>query len=250
MTVTCQKNAKRYSCAADRILVALDTPELERAKTLVNMLDGHVGGVKIGLEFFNSNGPQGVQALTAGGIAYFLDLKFHDIPNTVSSAVRTVVPLAPLMLNVHALGGREMLRAANEAAREAADAAKATRPLVLAVTVLTSLDDTDLRATGQQNSAEEQALRLACLAQECALDGVVCSPAAITGIRKFCGPDFTLVVPGIRQTGATAHDQKAVATPAWAVTAGADYLVIGRAITEASDPVAAARRITADIESG
>ncbi len=250
MIAAYKENANPCSCAADRILVALDTTELERAKKLVHVLNGHVGGVKIGLEFFNANGPKGVRELTAQGTSYFLDLKFHDIPNTVANAVRAVMPLAPHMLNVHALGGREMLKAANEAVNEAVNAANTERPLVLAVTVLTSLDDEDLRATGQNNAKEDQALRLASLAQECALDGVICSPAAITRIREVCGPDFIIVVPGIRPISVVPNDQKTVATPVQAINAGADYLVIGRAITNASDPVEAVRDIVADMKSG
>ncbi len=250
MTVRLQEHAAPSSCATERILVALDTTDPGRAKALVRALGGKVGGIKIGLEFFNANGPQGVREVTSGTIPFFLDLKFHDIPNTVAGAIRAVVPLAPLMLNVHGLGGPEMLRVASETARDAAADAAVAQPLVLAVTVLTSFDDADIAATGQGDSSEDQAVRLACLAQECALDGVVCSPAATASVRKACGPEFTLVVPGIRPAGAASHDQKAVATPAQAIAAGADYLVIGRAITMASDPAAAAREIIARIEAG
>jgi orotidine-5'-phosphate decarboxylase len=250
MTAKLQEHAAPSSWATERILVALDTTDRGRAKALARALGGHVGGIKIGLEFFNANGPQGVREVTFGTIPFFLDLKFHDIPNTVAGAIRAVVPLAPLMLNVHGLGGPEMLRVASETAGDAAAASTVTRPLVLAVTVLTSLDDVDIAATGQGASTEDQSVRLACLAQECGLDGVVCSPAAIEPIRKACGPDFSLVVPGIRPAGTASHDQKAVATPVQAITAGADYLVIGRAITSASDPAAAAREIVAGIEAG
>ena len=250
MIAKLQEHAALHSWAAERILVALDTSYLERARALTDVLSGHVGGVKIGLEFFNANGPNGVQEVASGKIPFFLDLKFHDIPNTVAGAIRAVVPLSPLMLNVHALGGPELLRAAVAAASEAASAANVKRPLVLAVTVLTSFDDADIAATGQGHSTSDQAVRLACLARECALDGVVCSPAATAAIRKACGPNFTLVVPGIRPAGTASHDQKAIATPVQAIAAGADYLVIGRTITSASDPLAAAREIAAGIEAG
>jgi orotidine-5'-phosphate decarboxylase len=249
MTASLQEHTPLHSRAAERILVALDTPELGQAKTITKALSGYVGGVKIGLEFFNVNGPQGVRDVTINQLPFFLDLKFHDIPNTVAGAIRAVVPLSPLMLNVHGLGGPDMLRAAGETANKAAQEAGVTRPLVLAVTVLTSFDENDIAATGQGHSVEEQAVRLARLAQDYNLDGVVCSPLAIAAIRSACGPDFTLVVPGIRPAGAAVHDQKAVATPAQAIAAGANYLVIGRAITGAADPLTAARDIAAEIES-
>ena len=250
MIAKLQEHAAPHSWAAEHILVALDTTDLERAKTLTDALGGHVGGVKIGLEFFNAHGPQGVREIAFGKIPFFLDFKFHDIPNTVAGAVRAIVPLAPLMLNVHGLGGVEMLRAATEAAGEMAETAGVARPHVIAVTVLTSFDNADIAATGQGHSTTDQAVRLACLAQECGLDGVVCSPVAISEIRKACGAEFTLVVPGIRLAGAASNDQKAIATPGLALAAGADYLVIGRAITSASDPVAAVREIIAGIEAG
>ena len=249
MTASLQEKAPPPSLAGERILAALDTTELGRAKSIAHTLTGHVGGVKIGLEFFNANGPQGVRDVTFGQLPFFLDLKFHDIPNTVAGAIRAVVPLAPLMLNVHGLGGPEMLRAASETASTAAHEAGVARPLVLAVTVLTSFDENDIAATGQGHSVEEQAVRLARLAQNCGLDGVVCSPLVINAIRKACGPDFTLVVPGIRPAGVAMHDQKSIATPAKAIAAGASYLVIGRAITGAADPLTAVREIAAEIEA-
>ncbi len=226
----------------DRVLVALDTPDLARAKALAAALAGLVGGLKIGKEFFTAHGPQGVRAL-AGGQPLFLDFKFHDIPNTVASALHAAVALEPLIVNVHASGGRAMMTAAAEAVRDAAAARGVARPRLIGVTVLTSLDDADLEAVGQRGPASEQVLRLARLARDSGLDGVVCSPREIARLRDALGPDFLLVVPGIRPDWAAKGDQKRVTSPAEALAAGADYLVIGRPITGAEDPSAAARRI-------
>ncbi|RED51454.1 orotidine-5'-phosphate decarboxylase [Aestuariispira insulae] len=243
----------------DRILVALDTPDVGAAQDLSRALQGHVGGVKLGLEFFNFNGPQGVRAVTHGDEAetprgqstpnqpFFLDLKFHDIPNTVAGAVRGVVPLGPKIINVHASGGPAMMKAALDAANFAAEPLGVVRPMVIAVTVLTSMDEDDLGAVGQQGPAVEQVVRLAELTQKCGLDGVVCSAREISAIRKACGPDFKLIVPGIRPEGSDTGDQKRTMTPKQAVEAGADYLVIGRPITQAYNPVAAAKAIADSI---
>lgn len=230
------------------ILVAIDTPDLDRAGALVEGLSGAVGGIKLGLEFFNAHGPQGVKAIAGDRGDFFLDLKYHDIPNTVAGAVRAALPLRPMILNVHAAGGPGMMRVAGEAATDEAVRLGISRPLVIAVTVLTSMDDDDLAATGQQAPASVQVERLAVLARDCGLDGVVCSPREIGAIRAACGKGFTLVVPGIRPAGAAAGDQKRTMTPGEAIAAGADWLVIGRPITGAADPAAAAREILADIE--
>jgi orotidine-5'-phosphate decarboxylase len=230
----------------DRIFVALDTQDLSKAAGLARALAGRVGGLKIGKEFFAAQGPDGVRAV-AGGEPLFLDLKFHDIPSTVAGAMRAVVHLRPFMVNVHASGGRAMMQAAAEAAREAAEDLDVTRPLVLGVTVLTSLDEDDLRSVGQRGPMGEQAVRLADLARDSGLDGVVCSPREIPALRAACGPDFVLVVPGIRPSWAAAGDQKRVMPPAEALRAGADYLVVGRPITGAADPVAAAQRLIDDL---
>lgn len=207
---------------------------------LARSLGGLVGAVKLGKEFFTACGPDGVRAVAQHGIPVFLDLKFHDIPNTVAGAVRAALPLRPFMLTVHALGGAAMMRAAAEAAREAGS----ERPLVVAVTVLTSLGEADLAALGLAGGASGAARRLAGLARESGLDGVVCSAIEAAELRRAFGPDFRLVVPGIRPT-LTADDQQRVQTPHGALASGADWLVIGRPITGAPDPVAAARAIAA-----
>ena len=231
----------------ERILVALDTTEVGAAARLAGQLAGAVGGVKLGLEFVNANGPDGVRAVAAAGQKLFLDLKFHDIPNTVAGAVRAVAPLAPAIVNVHAGGGAAMMQAA-AAAAEAAASNGTERPLVVAVTVLTSLDEDDLASVGQRGPAGDQAVRLAELARQSGLDGVVCSAREAAAVRAACGPDFKLIVPGIRPIWASADDQKRITTPADAVAAGADYLVIGRPITTAPDPLEAARLISQELE--
>ena len=228
---------------SDRIFVALDTSDLDKALALAEGLRGLVGGVKLGQEFFTAQGPAGVDAVTALGLPVFLDLKFHDIPATVSRAVGAALALKLFMLNVHASGGEAMMWAAADAAGLAGD----ERPLVIAVTVLTSLWSGDLVATGIDDNIEDQVLRLAALAENCDLDGVVCSPREVAALRRERGPDFKLVVPGIRPTWAATDDQKRVETPADTVAAGADYLVIGRPITESQDPADAARRIADEI---
>lgn len=232
----------------NRILVALDTTDVAHATDMAESLNGLVGGLKLGLEFISANGPQGVQAVAATGQPVFLDVKFHDIPNTVAGAVRAVVPLAPFIVDVHASGGPAMMTAAREAAIEAAAEHGVPTPLVIAVTVLTSLDDPDLAAVGQRNPAEKQAVRLAKLAQDCELDGVVCSPKEILAIRKACGADFKLIVPGIRPLWSASGDQKRFSRPAEAIRDGADFLVIGRPITAAADPAEAAARIAEELE--
>ena len=226
-----------------RILLALDTPDVATAVAQARAVGDSVDGVKLGLEFFVANGPEGVGRVQAEGRPLFLDLKFHDIPNTVAGAVRSALALRPMMLNVHAAGGAEMLRRAAETVR----AAGAHRPLLIAVTVLTSLADDDLVAVGQVPPALDQVRRLACLAQQEGCDGVVCSAREIPQLRRDCGPDFKLVVPGLRPAEAAAGDQKRVMTPGEAASLGADFLVIGRPITAAADPAEAARRIRVEV---
>ncbi len=232
----------------DRIFVALDTQDLGRAAALARDLAGAVGGVKIGKEFFTAHGPDGVRAV-AGGVPLFLDLKFHDIPNTVAGALRAAVHMRPAMVNVHASGGRAMLEAAAQAVREGAEDAETARPLLLGVTVMTSLAEADLAEVGQRGPVAAQVVRLARLAQDSGLDGVVCSAQEITELRAACGKDFVLLTPGIRPRWADSGDQKRVMTPAEALAAGADYLVIGRPITTAPDPAATARRIVEEISA-
>ena len=229
------------------ILVALDTTEVATAAGWARATREWVAGVKLGLEFFNARGPAGVAEIAALGAPVFLDLKFHDIPNTVAGAVRAVAPLKPMILNLHAAGGAAMMKAALDAARDSAAKLGVAPPKLVAVTVLTSLGDEDLAEIGQPAGAADQVRRLAALTQACGLDGVVCSPHEIALLRRDLGPDFLLVTPGVRPSWAAAGDQKRVMEPAQAMAAGADYLVIGRPITGAADPADAARRIGAEI---
>ena len=227
------------------ILCAIDTPDPGAAGKLVRAVQGEVGGIKLGLEFFGANGPQGVRLAAAGESSIFLDLKLHDIPNTVAGAVRSVASLEPMLLTIHTSGGPAMMRAAAEAATEAAQGRR--RMKLMGVTVLTSLDGSDLEAVGQRGPVEDHVRRLAGLAQKSGLDGVICSPMEVAKLRADCGRDFLLVVPGIRPAGSAVGDQKRVMTPREAIDAGADYLVIGRPITEAQDPAAAARASRAEL---
>jgi orotidine-5'-phosphate decarboxylase len=220
------------------VFVAIDTTDLEYARVLAARLKPYVGGLKLGLEFFSAHGPDGVRAFADLGLPIFLDLKFHDIPNTVAGAVRAAANLGVDILNVHAAGGPAMLKAAAEAAH-----AVNTKTKVIAVTVLTSLSDADLESVGQRGPAGEQVARLAALTRASGLDGVVCSAHEIAALRAALGPDFLLVVPGIRPKGADLGDQQRVMGPREALDAGASILVIGRPITAAADPVEAARAI-------
>jgi orotidine-5'-phosphate decarboxylase len=229
------------------ILVALDTTDLGVAKGWAHATRGAAAGVKIGLELFNARGAAGVAEIAALGAPVFLDLKFHDIPNTVAGAVRAVAPLKPMILNLHASGGAAMMRAARDAADEAAGKLGVTPPKLIAVTVLTSLDDADLAEVGQTAVASDQVRRLAALTKACGLDGVVASPHEIAMLRRDLGPDFLLVIPGVRPSWSAAGDQKRLMEPRQAMDSGADYLVIGRPITGAPDPAEAARRIAQEI---
>lgn len=224
------------------VFCALDTTDVDRAASLAQSLKGHVGGLKIGKEFFTAHGPAGVRRVVPEGTPLFLDLKFHDIPNTVAGAVRAATALSPAILNVHAAGGRAMMEAARTAAQESE-----TPPWVLAVTVLTSLDASDLADIGVHGSPADQVVRLATLAQRAGLDGVVCAAQEIAALRRECGPDFKLVVPGIRPANSATGDQKRTMTPPEAAGLGADVLVIGRPITNAPDPAAAAQAIAAEL---
>lgn len=236
--------------ARERLLIALDTPEQAIALGWSRALAGRVGGLKLGLEFFTAHGPDAVRAVVAAsGLPLFLDLKFHDIPNTVAGAVRAAGALGPAFLTLHAGGGPAMLRAA--AAAAAAGAPGRPRPKLLGVTVLTSLDPADLAAVGQDVDVAAQVLRLAQLVKACGLDGLVCAPSEVAAVRRAMGPGFLLVVPGIRpHPAAGGDDQKRVMTPAAALEAGADYLVIGRPVTGAPDPAAAVAGIVAELGAG
>jgi orotidine-5'-phosphate decarboxylase len=226
----------------DRILAALDFADASAALAMADRLRGRVGGLKIGKQLFTAEGPALVRQLTGRGDRVFLDLKFHDIPNTVAGAVRSAAALGVWMVNVHASGGRAMMTAAREAAGTAAG-----RTLVIGVTVLTSLDAAALGETGVSAAPADQVARLARLAREAGLDGVVCSPREIAIVRRECGADFLIVTPGIRGAGDAKGDQARTATPGEAMRAGADYLVIGRPITAAADPAAAAEAIANEI---
>lgn len=216
------------------IFVAIDTPDLDRAKDLARRLKSSAGGVKLGLEFFCANGPAGVHEIASLGLPIFLDLKLHDIPNTVAKAVQALRPLEPAILTVHAAGGRAMLEEAKAAAPE--------KTKVVGVTVLTSLDGDDLKSIGVAGKPAEQVGRLAELAKTAGLDGIVCSGAEV-GAAKRAWPHGFFIVPGVRPQGAGVADQKRVVTPREALDAGASILVIGRPITGAEDPEAALKAI-------
>jgi len=224
-----------------RLITAIDTAEFSRAQALAAAVAPHCGLIKLGLEFFLRNGPAGLAA--AGAAPVFLDLKLHDIPNTVAGAVRSLLPLGVRMLTVHAAGGAAMVAAA----REAAEPAGGERPLILAVTVLTSLDGEALQATGVGGSLSAQVVRLGRLAMDAGADGLVCSAHEIFALRNALGSKPVLVVPGIRPVGSEIGDQARVMTPREAVQAGADYIVVGRPITGATDPGRGAAEIAAAI---
>jgi orotidine-5'-phosphate decarboxylase len=230
------------------LLVALDVDRLDAATALLDQVRAVVGGCKIGSQLFTAAGPAAVEAALKLGVRVFLDLKYHDIPNTVAAAVREATRLGVFMLNVHASGGDAMMRAATEAATKAAAEAGGPRPLVLGVTVLTSLDRRALEVeVGVPGSVESHVLRLADRARAAGLDGCVTSPREIGLLRRALGPGFTIVTPGIRPAGAADDDQARVATPAAALAAGADYVVVGRPISAAPDPAQAAAAIAAEM---
>ena len=220
------------------IFVALDTPDLDRARSLAEAVRASAGGIKLGLEFFCANGPAGVSEIARLGLPLFLDLKLHDIPNTVAKAVEAVAGLNPAVLTVHAAGGEAMLSAAKGAAPEGTK--------VVAVTVLTSLDSDDLRATGIDSNPGEQVERLSALARQSGLDGIVCSGNEVEAARA-AWPDGYFVVPGVRPEGSGVADQKRVVSPRQALDRGASILVIGRPVTAADDPQAALEAILASL---
>lgn len=227
-----------------RVIVALDYPDAEQARGIVGRLRPDLCRLKVGKELFVAAGPDFVRELVDAGYAVFLDLKFHDIPNTVAQACKSAARLGVWMTNVHAAGGPRMLAAA----REALDGFE-RRPLLIAVTVLTSMGPQELHAIGIDASPEEQVLRLARLSGEAGLDGVVCSALEAPALRREMGPEFRLVTPGIRPAGSATADQTRILTPIQAMQAGADYLVIGRPITQAPDPVAMLQQISTEIGS-
>jgi orotidine-5'-phosphate decarboxylase len=227
---------------ANPIFVALDTPDVSRALAIARAVKPHVGGLKVGLEFISALGPDAVRRIVEVGLPVFADTKFHDIPNTVAGAARAIALLGVGLFNVHASGGEAMMRAAAEAIADVHP-----RPLLIAVTVLTSLDDAALVSVGQRGPSAAQVERLAALAKASGLDGVVCSAHEIASVRKVAGADFLTVVPGIRPAGSAVGDQRRVMTPAETLAAGADVLVIGRPITAAADPGKAAQAIAQEL---
>jgi orotidine-5'-phosphate decarboxylase len=231
---------------ANPICVALDTPDLDRARALARKRKPHVGYMKIGMEFFYAHGSKGYEAVAAVGLPIFLDLKLHDIPNTVAEGMRSLMRLqpSPAIINLHASGGMAMMQAAAEAG--------GGRAKLIAVTLLTSLSNDDIWAAGFDAKLDTgaHAAILAKLAKAAGLDGVVCSSHDLAGIRAATGPGFLTVVPGIRPADDASHDQKRVATPRAAMAAGADILVIGRAITGAADPAAVAQKILHELRHG
>lgn len=224
------------------VVVALDYPSEAPALALAERLSPELCRLKVGKELFTRTGPALVEKLQGRGFEIFLDLKYHDIPNTVASAVRAATELGVWMVNVHASGGRRMMEAAAEVV-----AACAQPPLLIGVTVLTSMSDQDLLELGYAESAHDRVLRLAALAADSGLDGVVCSALEAPGLRRARGDDFCLVTPGIRLAGDDAGDQRRVLTPADAIANGADYLVIGRSITAAEDPMSALHRVHTEL---
>jgi orotidine-5'-phosphate decarboxylase len=223
------------------ICVALDTPDMERAVTLAKALVSHVGMMKIGMEFFYANGPKGYDAIASSGMPIFLDMKLHDIPNTVAQGLKSLMALKPAITNIHSTGGLDMMKAARDAVRGDTK--------LIAVTVLTSLSTPDAYEAGFGCDTQSLARKLALLAKSAGLDGVVCSPHDIKSIKGDCGKEFLTVVPGIRPADAASDDQKRIATPKAAIDAGADILVIGRAITGAVDPAQAAHDILQSLAS-
>ncbi len=232
------------------VFCAIDTTDSVEAARMVKLLSGHIGGIKLGLEFFCANGPAGLAAVMAEStLPLFLDLKLHDIPNTVAGAMRAVARTGAAFTTIHAVGGAAMIRAARDTAEAEAAQLKLPRVKILAVTVLTSLNQDDLGSIGVNDPVADQARRLAALAQNSGADGVICSPHEVATLRAQCGTDFLLIVPGIRPAWAASNDQKRIMTPRQAMDLGASHLVIGRPITADADPAEAARKITAELSA-
>lgn len=234
----------------ERLIVALDVDNLHQVEALVPLLAREVGMFKIGKQLFTHAGPQAVRLIQELGGEVFLDLKFHDIPNTVAKAAIEATRLGVKMFNVHASGSIEMMHTTVNEVRRVCRQEKLRRPIMLGVTVLTSLDHSDLKRLGVKGGVAGHVVRLALLTQEAGMDGVVASPHEVADIRSACGRRFIIVTPGIRPAKGDQHDQRRVMTPRAAVRQGVDFIVVGRPIIEAKDPVAAAREIVADMKMG
>lgn len=230
-----------------RLIIALDVSRPEKALELVDLLKPQAGMFKVGMELFYSAGGEMVREIKKRGCRVFLDLKLHDIPNTVAGAARALVRLGPKMINLHASGGPEMMRAAAGAVREEAGRLGAEKPLLLAVTVLTSVSQEIFNGMGISGKIADFVPVWSEMARECGLDGVVCSPEEAPLVRKACGPGFVIVTPGVRPEWAAAGDQRRIATPRAAIAAGADYIVVGRPVTGSADPPGSALKILEEI---
>ena len=241
---------RSHGSMRERLIVALDIGDLVEVKELIKLLAPEVGMFKVGKQLFTHAGPQAVRLIQDLGGEIFLDLKFHDIPNTVAKAAVEATRLGVKMFNVHASGSLEMMRATVKEVRRACHQQNLRKPIMLAVTVLTSLNQDDLRRLGVDGQMADQVVRLALLTKEAGMDGVVASPHEVADIRSACGRRFVIVTPGIRPRDSKRNDQQRVMTPAEAIQASVDYIVVGRPILEAKDPVAAARAIIAEMQSG
>ena len=241
---------RKHGSMRERLIVALDVDDLEHATEFVRQLSGEVGMFKIGKQLFTHAGPQAVRQIQELGGEIFLDLKFHDIPNTVAKAAIEATRLGVKMFNVHASGSLEMMRLTAKEVTRVCRQQKLRKPIMLAVTVLTSLNQDDLQRVGVERKVADQVVRLALLTKEAGMDGVVASPHEVTDIRAACGRRFVIVTPGIRPSDGKRNDQQRVMTPQDAVRGGVDYIVVGRPIIEAKDPVTAARAIVADMQLG
>jgi len=233
--------------AKERLIIALDVETRRKALDLMDELKGDVKFFKIGLELFSSCGPDIVREAAKAGSRIFLDLKYHDIPNTVARAAASVTALGAYMLNVHALGGYDMMKKAASAVRDEAAKLNIEPPKIIAVTILTSMDEIALKRIGVSDNMADEVLKLAMLAKEAGLDGVVASPSETSMIRRAIGEDFLIVTPGVRPSWAAAQDQKRIATPGRAVSDGASFIVVGRPVTEAKDRREAARKVLEEI---
>ena len=234
----------------ERLILALDVDDLERVKALVTLLDSKVGMFKVGKQLFTHAGPQAVKLIQSMGGEVFLDLKFHDIPNTVAKAAIEATRLGVKMFNVHASGSLEMMHLTVREVSRVCRQEGLRRPIMLAVTVLTSLNKSDLQRVGVDGEVADQVIRLALLTRQAGMDGVVASPQEVASIRAACGRRFIIVSPGVRPQRAKRNDQRRVMTPEETIRAGADYIVVGRPIMEAKDPMSAAQEIITEMERG